>query len=65
MLKPGHILIKDDPAAINMLYIQCVHDVINDRIALKEAQAETLAALQLQATQGNYHPDHHHKGFLV
>jgi hypothetical protein len=56
--------IVSDMEAINLLYIQAVHDIITDRYPVKEKDTTVLAALQLQALHGDYRPDVHSPGWL-
>ncbi len=56
--------ISTDAEAINLLYIQAVSDVVTDRYPVKEKDSVVLAALQLQATHGDYKPNVHIPGWL-
>lgn len=56
--------IQTDVEAINLLYIQAVHDIVTDRYPVKEKDIVVLAALQLQATNGDYKPNVHTQGWL-
>jgi len=56
--------IQTDVEAINLLYIQAVHDIITDRYPVKEKDVVVLAALQLQAQHGDYKPNVHTQGWL-
>jgi len=65
VLKADNQLVKSDNEAINLLYMQSVHDVISAKYPVKENHLTILAALQLQATFGDYHPDMHGHGWLL
>jgi len=65
VLKADNQLVKSDNEAINLLYMQSVHDVITAKYPVKENHLTILAALQLQATFGDYHPDMHGHGWLL
>lgn len=54
-----------DPEAINLLYLQAIHAIITTRYPAKEKDITVLAALQLQATFGDYQSDAHIPGWLV
>lgn len=54
-----------DPEAVSMLYLQAIHDIVTFRYPVKEKDITVLAALQLQATFGDYQPDAHGPGWLV
>ena len=56
--------IQTDVEAINLLYIQAVHDIVTDRYPVKEKDVVVLAALQLQAQHGDYKPNVHTQGWL-
>lgn len=56
--------ILSDPEAINLLYIQATHEVVTNRYPCKEGDITILAALQLQATFGDFQPDVHIPGWL-
>jgi acyl-CoA-binding protein len=65
ILKPGHPEVKNDMEAINLLYMQSVMDVVSGKYPVKESHLVILAALQLQATFGDYHPEMHGHGWLI
>mmetsp|Transcript_13719 Transcript_13719/g.20714 ORF Transcript_13719/g.20714 Transcript_13719/m.20714 type:complete len:518 (+) Transcript_13719:143-1696(+) len=55
-----------DPKAITLLYCQAKRDVIQCRIQNEETKdIENLAALKLQADEGDYMPDIHRQGFII
>lgn len=56
--------INHDTEAVNLLYIQAVSDIVTNRYPVKEKDAVILAALQLQATHGDYKPNVHIPGWL-
>lgn len=64
VLKTSNKEIMSDPEAINLIYIQAVHDVVTARYPIKADDISVLAALQLQATFGDYNPDTHFAGWL-
>lgn len=64
ILKADNPEIKGDAEAINLLYLQSVHDVLSSKYVVKETPSVILAALQLQATFGDYHADMHGHGWL-
>jgi hypothetical protein len=57
--------IMADTEAINLIYIQAVADVITSRYPSNEKDITVLAALQLQATFGNYSSAAHVPGWLA
>jgi hypothetical protein len=65
VLKTTEADVMADPVAVDLLYVQAVHDVVNNRYPVKEKDVTVLAALQLQATYGDYQPDAHGAGFLI
>jgi hypothetical protein len=65
VLKSNNPEIVKDPEAINMLYMQSVNDIVTAKYPVKETALVILAALQLQATFGDYQPDSHGGGWLV
>lgn len=65
VLKTSDPEIMADSEAVNMLYIQAVHDVITWRYPVNEKDITVLAALQLQATYGNYKEDVHSDAWLI
>jgi len=65
VLKTSDPDIMADPEAVNMIYIQAVHDVITWRYPVNEKDITVLAALQLQAQYGNYKDDTHTDSWLI
>jgi len=65
VLKTSDPEIMADAEAVNMLYIQAVHDVITWRYPVNDKDITVLAALQLQATYGNYKEDVHTDAWLI
>jgi hypothetical protein len=65
VLKTSDPDIMADPEAVNMIYIQAVHDVITWRYPVNEKDITVLAALQLQATFGNYNEETHTDNWLI
>ena len=54
----------EDPEAVNLIYLQAVSDVVTNRYPSNQKDLTVLAALQLQATFGNYRPDTHTRTWL-
>lgn len=65
VLKTNDPEIMADPNAVNMIYIQAVHDVVTFRYPVNEKDITVLAALQLQASYGDFQPDIHVQGWLT
>jgi len=65
VLKTSDPDVMADPEAVNLIYIQAIHDIITARYPVKEKDITVLAALQLQATFGDYQPEAHGPGWLV
>jgi hypothetical protein len=65
VLKTETSEIMADKEAINLIYIQAVADVITSRYPSNEKDITVLAALQLQATFGNYSSAAHVPGWLA
>jgi len=65
VLKTSDPDIMADPEAVNMVYIQAVHDVITWRYPVNEKDITVLAALQLQATFGNFNEETHTDNWLI
>jgi len=65
VLKTSDPDVMADPEAVNMIYIQAVHDVITWRYPVNEKDITVLAALQLQATFGNYNEETHTDNWLI
>jgi len=53
-----------DPEAINLIYVQATQDVVTCRYPAKTEDITVLAALQLQATFGDYNSEVHFAGWL-
>lgn len=64
VLKTGNSAIMADPEAVNLIYMQAVSDVITHRYPSNEKDMTVLAALQLQATFGDFKEDVHIQGWL-
>jgi myosin X len=64
VLKADTPMIKSDPEAVDLLYLQSVYDVVSAKYPVKENHITILAALQLQATFGDFHPDMHGNGWI-
>eukprot|EP00808_Paulinella_micropora_P026680 g54161.t1 len=64
VLKTSNKEIMSDPEAINLIYIQATQDVVSERYPAKVDDITVLAALQLQATFGDYKKDIHFPGWL-
>lgn len=54
VLKTTNKEIMSDPEAVNLIYLQAVHDVVTERYPCNEKDITGLAALQLQAQEGDY-----------
>lgn len=54
VLKTTNKEIMSDPEAVNLIYLQAVHDVVTERYPCNEKDLTGLAALQLQAQEGDY-----------
>lgn len=65
VLKTSNKEIMADPEAVNMIYIQAVADVVTNRYPSNEKDITVLAALQLQATYGDFKKDVHVPGWLA
>jgi hypothetical protein len=64
VLKTSNKEIMSDPEAINLIYIQATQDVVSERYPAKVDDITVLAALQLQATFGDFKKDIHFPGWL-
>lgn len=53
-----------DPEAVNLIYVQATADVVTERYPCNEKDITVLAALQLQASFGDYKKDEHVPGWL-
>jgi hypothetical protein len=65
VLKTSDPDIMADPEAIRMIYLQAVRDVVTSRYPPQEKDITVLAALQLQATYGNYKEDTYNESWLL
>jgi len=65
VLKTSNKEIMADPEAIKLIYLQAVSDVVTNRYPSNEKDITVLAALQLQATHGDYKKDVHVPGWLA
>jgi hypothetical protein len=65
VLKTSNKELMEDPEAVNLIYIQAVSDVVTNRYPSNEKDITVLAALQLQATFGDYKRDVHGPGWLA
>jgi hypothetical protein len=65
VLKTSNKEVMADPEAIKLIYLQAVSDVVTDRYPSNEKDITVLAALQLQATHGDYKKDVHMPGWLA
>lgn len=54
----------EDEEALNLMYIQAVHDVVSERYPAEPNICPSLAALQLQATFGDYNSNQHNVDFV-
>jgi len=64
VLKTSDPDVMADPEAVSLLYLQATHDIVTSRYPVKEKDVTVLAALQLQATYGDFQPDSHVAGWL-
>jgi len=64
VLKTSNQEVMSDPEAINLIYIQAIHDVVTSRYPCNEKDITVLAALQLQATFGDFKKEVHLPGWL-
>lgn len=64
VLKSTNPDLIQDPEAVNLIYIQATADVVTERYPCNEKDLTVLAALQLQATFGDYKKDQHVPGWL-
>lgn len=65
VLKTSNKEIMADPEAVKLIYLQAVSDVVTNRYPSNEKDITVLAALQLQATHGDYKKDIHVAGWLA
>ena len=65
VLKMDNGEIMGDPEAVNLIYVQATQDVITERYPFQEKDITVIAALQLQATFGNFSKDVHQAGWLA
>jgi len=59
VLKTSDKNLLEDEEAMNLIYIQAVHDVVTERYPVEAKDCPSLAALQLQASFGDYKPETH------
>jgi hypothetical protein len=64
VLKTSNPDLLADPEAVNLIYLQATADVVSERYPCAEKDITVLAALQLQATFGDYRKDQHVPGWL-
>jgi len=64
VLKTSNPDLLADPEAVNLIYLQATSDVVSERYPAAEKDVTVLAALQLQATFGDYRKDAHVPGWL-
>jgi len=65
VLKTSNKELMKDPEAVNLIYVQAVSDVVTNRYPSNEKDITVLAALQLQATFGDYKKEVHGPGWLA
>lgn len=65
VLKTSNKELMADPEAVNLIYVQAVSDVITNRYPSNDKDITVLAALQLQATFGDFKRDVHGPGWLA
>jgi len=65
VLKTTNKEIMSDPECVNMIYLQAVSDVVTSRYPANEKDVTVLAALQLQATHGDFKKDVQVSGWLT
>lgn len=54
VLKTSNKKLIEDEIALDLLYIQAIHDVVHERYPYEEKDCPSLSALQLQASFGDY-----------
>lgn len=59
VLKTSYKALVEDENALNLMYVQAVHDVVNERYPYEEKDCPSLAALQFQAAYGDFDPTMH------
>lgn len=59
VLKTSDKNLIEDEEALDLMFIQAVHDVVNERYPAEVKDCPSLAALHLQASFGDYQPDMH------
>jgi len=64
VLKTSDKNLMDDEEALNMVYMQAVHDVVNERYPADTAICPSLGALQMQASFGDYNASQHNVDFI-
>jgi hypothetical protein len=65
VLKTTNKQIMADTCCVDMIYKQAVHDVTTSRYPCKEKDVTVLAALQLQASEGDFDKSVHQPGWLA
>jgi len=65
VLKTSNQELMSDPEAINLIYLQAIHDVVTCRYPFVEKVITVLSALQLQAAYGDYKKEACQPGWLL
>jgi myosin-7 len=65
VLKTSDKNLLEDEEALNLMYMQAVHDVVTERYPSESKDCPSLAALQLQASFGDYKADTHTIDWIV
>jgi len=63
VLKTTNKEIMSDAEAVHLIYLQAVHDVVTERYPSNEKDITGLAALQLQATEGDFKREYNNGWF--
>jgi myosin-7 len=65
MIKTTSDTLMTDQEAVNLTYVQAVSDVVTNRYPSTDKDVTVLAALQLQATHGDFIRGQHNPGWLL
>ncbi len=65
VLKTSDPDVAGDSEAVNLIYLQAVHDVVTWRYPVQEKDITVLGALQLQASYGNYKEDTNNEAWTL
>jgi len=64
VLKTSDKNLIEDEEALNLVYMQAVHDVVNERYPADASICPSLGALQMQASFGDYNASQHNVDFI-